>query len=170
MTISEHSTPEDYGAKLTSLRLDFRVSPGLLLACDEALRMIGTCGLTSSGSSVSALPGWSSWRTYSDKRCTSRGPISKRLAFRSVVRPSSPPRWVQHIGAGDGFFWLATLTLKGNYNRKGSSLTSGDGLATQIGGRLNPRWLEWYMGFPVGWLASDVPTSEHWATPPIPEW
>jgi hypothetical protein len=35
--------------------------------------------------------------------------------------------------------------------RKGSSPTSGDGLATQVGGKLNPTWVEWLMGFPLGW-------------------
>lgn len=46
---------------------------------------------------------------------------------------------------------LPTPTRCGNYNRKGASPTSGDGLATAVGGRLNPTWCEWYMGFPLGW-------------------
>ncbi len=46
----------------------------------------------------------------------------------------------------------ATMTVKGNYNRAGSSPRAGDGLATRIGaGPLNPQWLEWLMGFPDGW-------------------
>jgi hypothetical protein len=76
-----------------------------------------------------------------------------------------------------------TPTVCGNYNRKGASPTSGDGLATavlkcatptardwrsgkasqatmernsrplseQIGGSLNPTWVEWLMGWPLGW-------------------
>jgi len=76
-----------------------------------------------------------------------------------------------------------TPTVCGNYNRKGLSKTSGDGLATavtkfqtpvarmwkdngqspselnrnsdtlatQAGGSLNPNWVEWLMGWPVGW-------------------
>lgn len=79
-----------------------------------------------------------------------------------------------------------TPTVCGNYNRKGASKTSGDGLATsvfatltrrdyrsgkfsleakakrdkhsrgtplneQIGGLLNPMWVEWLMGWPLGW-------------------
>ena len=74
-----------------------------------------------------------------------------------------------------------TPTVSGNYNRKGASKTSGDGLATAVkmwptptahnskegvypaeylrntptpaavaGGRLNPTWVEWLMGFPAG--------------------
>lgn len=51
----------------------------------------------------------------------------------------------------------ATPTVHGNYNRKGASKNSGDGLATQVaatepaGGPLNPTWVEWLMGWPLGW-------------------
>jgi hypothetical protein len=75
-----------------------------------------------------------------------------------------------------------TPTVCGNYNRKGASPTSGDGLATavnkwptptahnaketnapsealrntptlasQAGGQLNPTWVEWLMGWRLGW-------------------
>lgn len=74
-----------------------------------------------------------------------------------------------------------TPTVNGNHNRKGASAKSGDGLATavlatpqardfrtgstarwenpersrnlndQIGGKLNPTWVEWLMGWPLGW-------------------
>jgi len=79
-----------------------------------------------------------------------------------------------------------TPTVCGNYNRKGASPTSGDGLATavkkwptpiahagsnrrtkptpaqeagkagmqlagMVGGSLNPTWVEWLMGWPLGW-------------------
>jgi hypothetical protein len=75
-----------------------------------------------------------------------------------------------------------TPTVCGNYNRKGASPTSGDGLATavnkwptptahnaketnapsealrneptlasRVGGSLNPTWVEWLMGWPLGW-------------------
>ena len=45
----------------------------------------------------------------------------------------------------------ATPTVHGNYNRAGVSAKSGDGLATQAGGSLNPTWVEWLMGWPLGW-------------------
>lgn len=50
---------------------------------------------------------------------------------------------------------LPTPTIKGNYNRKGASPTSGDGLATVADGPLNPLFLEWLMGFPAGWTESE---------------
>jgi hypothetical protein len=98
-----------------------------------------------------------------------------------------------------------TPTVCGNYNRKGASATSGDGLATAVrmfrapnatdgakwsnqtqaereakgqqvrlghqigaGGSLNPTWVEWLMGWPLGWtdlkpLATDKSLS---AQPP----
>lgn len=49
--------------------------------------------------------------------------------------------------------WLPTMTINGNYNRKGSSPASGDGLATVLGGPPNPTWIEWFMGFPMAWSA-----------------
>ena len=84
-----------------------------------------------------------------------------------------------------------TPTRKGNYNKKGLSAKSGDGLATRWptpkaspsgpdyaranrpksggddlvtsvartdGGPLNPTWVEWLMGFPLGWTS--LPDSE----------
>ena len=53
-------------------------------------------------------------------------------------------------GLGVVAHW-ATPTVCGNYNRKGLSKTSGDGLATQAGGKLNPTWVAWLMGWPLGW-------------------
>jgi len=76
---------------------------------------------------------------------------------------------------------LPTLTVHGNYNRKGASPNSGDGLwtalrtlpardakgpapkhtkggrdlASDIGGHLNPEWCLYFMGFPAGWLEVD---------------
>lgn len=91
------------------------------------------------------------------------------------------------LGAMARFDLWPTPTVKGNYNRKGLSKKSGDGLATavlkfatpcardfrfpgrsrlertggkqgeplpqQVGGPLNPEWVEWLMGWPIGWTA-----------------
>ncbi|MEL7371566.1 MAG: hypothetical protein AAFN74_21770 [Myxococcota bacterium] len=62
---------------------------------------------------------------------------------------------------------LPTLTVCGNYNRAGASEKSGDGLATVLGtGQLSPPWIEWFMGFPVGWCdLGDAPSKKLWETP-----
>ena len=97
---------------------------------------------------------------------------TKAVHMRSNGRP---PR--SYLGP----MW-PTPTVCGNYNRKGASKTSGDGLATavrqwptahnaketnapsesgrntptlaaQAGGSLNPEWVEWLMGWPIGHTA-----------------
>jgi len=71
-----------------------------------------------------------------------------------------------HISAIDGSALLPTLTVCGNYNRKGASATSGDGLITRLkmllaqnlepaarrGLKLNPVWAAWFMGWPMMWF------------------
>lgn len=39
----------------------------------------------------------------------------------------------------------------------------GDQLPNAVGGQLNPTWVEWLMGFPVGWTDSEL-----WVTPLFP--
>jgi hypothetical protein len=60
-----------------------------------------------------------------------------------------------HGAKGTASVMWPTPTVCGNYNRKGSSATSGDGLAIAVGltpgGSLNPTWVEWLMGWPLGW-------------------
>jgi len=73
-----------------------------------------------------------------------------------------------------------TPTVCGNYNRKGASKTSGDGLATAvwkkggangktaitITGSLNPNWVEWLMGYPTGWtVLEDLETPSYRRSP-----
>ena len=61
---------------------------------------------------------------------------------------------------------IPTPTVKGNYNRAGSSPAAGDGLATAMGGTLNPRFVEAIMGFPIGWCDMPAPAKKgHSATP-----
>lgn len=46
----------------------------------------------------------------------------------------------------------ATPTVKGNYARpRPSNPKEGAGLATQVGGQLNVAWVEWLLGWPIGW-------------------
>jgi len=60
-----------------------------------------------------------------------------------------------HTAGNDAGFsvMFPTPTVNGNNNRKGLSKTSGDGLATRVGGMLNPAWVEWLMGLPIDWTA-----------------
>lgn len=59
---------------------------------------------------------------------------------------------------------LPTTTTKGNYNKAGLSSRSGDGLLTALSrlGATEPtrEFLCWFMGFPSGWLISDLPETQ----------
>ncbi len=54
---------------------------------------------------------------------------------------------------------LPTPTVKGNYANADRGTAEGDGLATALHrlgmvGPLNPQFVEWLMGFPIGWSES----------------
>jgi hypothetical protein len=78
----------------------------------------------------------------------------------SVGRSGAPRALDGGSGARRKLKRLATPTVSGNYNRRGSSETSGDDLMTQLiaelGGKLTGkvslrRFVEWMMGFPQDW-------------------
>lgn len=105
---------------------------------------------------------------------------AKNCENPSQARRHCPPLTSIVSGLGE---YIPTPTVKGNYNRKGLSQKSGDGLATfvakyptplarcaispsnnpnrqgsldlqtTVGGKLNPRWVEWLMGWPIGWAS-----------------
>lgn len=87
--------------------------------------------------------------------------LRKRIFILAVANGNRSPFHVQSGGAQRGELTrIPTLTVCGNGNRKGSSETSADGLGTWAGGPLNPRWLDWFMGYPIGWTQND-----HWEMP-----
>lgn len=162
------------------------------------------------GASDECLETWPRWGLMVDGACYPQKPL-------------------EHGTCESGYGLLPTLTVTGNYNRKGASQKSGDGLATvvarlptlratdgerggrgdllavvkgrpnkhcrlptltandckpagraevmeyrqenrrttvqrlrsavtepeQLGGTLNPDWCEWFMGWPIGWTASE---------------
>ena len=151
------------------------------------------CGATWRGSLARFDPSTFSWRTAQPS-------LLEDLGESSVIWPRSGmtagglcwalPMLGRRIkGTGSGLW--PTITVCGNYNRKGASATSGDGLITALrtwptpirrdsrtvrggarmknsigseplitqvaeserrtDGRLNPMWVEWLMGWPLGW-------------------
>ena len=134
---------------------------------------------------------WPRWGLMRDGVCWEQmKPPSRLIAerSRSATRGIESGSWVADRAP--------TPTVCGNYNRKGASPTSGDGLATwvrqrlptprchdakvmgpselnrnsvrlaamvkwpkesqQPGGPLNPEWVEWLMGWPIGWTALEA--------------
>jgi len=122
---------------------------------------------------------------------TSVPPTNSETVFGSLLPTLTASEYGSNMGGGAGRTGkkrpslrclLPTLTVKGNYNKRGLSKASGDGLATAIaslptlrasdaeksghltasaeshgdlrlGGPLSPTWCEWFMGFPLGWTA-----------------
>jgi len=112
---------------------------------------------------------------------------------------SGRPALGKQVQLVDAVKW-PTPTVCGNYNRKGASPTSGDGLATavlkcatptardwrsgkasqatmernsrplseQIGGSLNPTWVEWLMGWPLGWTDLKPLATDRFRCAPLP--
>lgn len=92
------------------------------------------------------------------------------MMLDGALYPQQTPARLIKGGAGGAL--LPTPTVCGNYNRKGASRNSGDGLATAVmriptptvnpsknsptpsqmrRNSLNPEWVEWLMGWPPGW-------------------
>lgn len=103
--------------------------------------------------------------------------FNKSASEGATLRPS--------LGAMARFNLWPTPSVCGNYNKKGASKNSGTGLSTavkmwatprvfmhkdstkdrgrsnlgeQVGGQLNPTWVEWLMGWPLEW--TDLKPSE----------
>ena len=80
-------------------------------------------------------------RTYDQEEL--RGLVWARISGRTV-----------RLSSGK----TVTVTVKGNYNKKGLSIRSGDGLITALrnAGFSTPttQFVCWYMGFPSDWLSS----------------
>ena len=151
----------------------------------ESTEPVAACGATWRGSLARFDPATSSWRTVQPSLLEDLGessvtwPRSGMTAAGQCWELPTLGRRINETGSG---LW-PTPTVCGNYNRKGLSKTSGDGLATavlkcatptardwksgkasqatmernsrplseQIGGSLNPAWVEWLMGWPLGW-------------------
>jgi DNA (cytosine-5)-methyltransferase 1 len=128
------------------------------------------------------------WPTPCAQEASGGGSAKEALkALNRVKRPSGAHRTL-HLR--DAVMLWPTPTVSGNYNRKGASQNSGDGLATMVRmfptatataykgwsknhnrantddrldytiereahqsgatGQLNPNWVEWLMGWPIG--------------------
>ena len=134
---------------------------------------------------------WPRWGTMHNGECSEQSmPAHLTSAKESGLWPTPVADGDRTTNYAQGVTSLGfaarnwpTPTVCGNYNRKGASKSSGDGLASavkmvatptardwrsgkasqathdknsrplseQIGGSLNPTWVEWLMGWPLGW-------------------
>jgi hypothetical protein len=135
----------------TSVRLD--VVPGFSASAADY-------GLSSPVSFANYDPATCSWRTSQGSLFGGSETFSEtwpmtgttRSGTASRLRPSVPRIYERASG-----FWPTPVASESK--RTTPYAQGGHSLAFTLGGMPNPRWLEWLMGFPVGW------TSVPWATP-----
>lgn len=216
------SRPSRFGMTFSPLTDDLGVE--VLTWCQAASRARTSASLArgqeSAASDPECGPTWRGWLAkYDPDSC------SWRTAQQSLVEDSAEcletfPRWGMTRG---GLLWeqptlglstseiasglWPTPTVSGNYNRKGASKSSGDGLATavkkwptptavtdsggaalckwggsrsreklrtmvtpeELNGALNPTWVEWLMGWPLGWTdLRPLGTDKYPSAPPQP--
>jgi DNA (cytosine-5)-methyltransferase 1 len=85
------------------------------------------------------------WPTPTASDWKGRGPNSKQQGLSEVVKYPTPT-YGKLAGGTGGFNQIEDLYLTGQVTlEKKKAMQAGNG------GRLNPTWVEWLMGFPTGW-------------------
>lgn len=143
---SEHTTSsESFSEWATALRAHCGQRRKLALPTDE------------SGCS-SLLPTPSACSYGSNKGGAAGRTGKERHSLESMARKALWPTPTATLGTNGGAVTPAKAREGGTLIEALSARTtwptpSGDGLATQVGGQLNPTWVEWLMGWPLGWTA-----------------
>lgn len=141
---------------LTSLPPASPVSHFQLPERDEAIRMNETCGLPQSSAFAWYDLNSSCWRTFQVSLFTNMcdeftgtwpkaGIVLNGVAYRRQ-------KWEQTIAEIGGGLWPTPQSRdwKGK-SQRGNHGNETDCLPNAVGGQLNPTWIDWLMGFPLGW-------------------
>ena len=139
--MSTHSsvkgTPMRIRAWLESSVLASHVNPSVSQVRRQRRTIPETAGLKHSTLFAELDQGTACWRMLEDSYRGSTGTLkrySKTWPRAGTMRDGKLyqlPRWEHRISETDSGLW-PTPTVHGNYNRKGASKTSGDGLATAV--------------------------------------
>ena len=138
---------------ISSVR-DSLASPSASQESEEQIQTSETYGLTSFALLEKSNPDSVFWKT-------SQGCLPNLMATLGRYSGSWPragmmlagvcyrqPKWerrTREIGCG---LWPTLLTRDARGNFRSCQMRS---LARALGGSPNPRWLEWFMGWPIGW-------------------
>jgi hypothetical protein len=116
-----------------------------------------------------------SWRMFGDTYLWGESPLLENLPVSGMTRNGDlyqRPAWELRICANESLLWPTptavvrpkaklgrwptpvasdawTDGLKSSQQKEGSRHSMN--LPSAIGGKLNPMWVEWLMGFPTGW-------------------
>lgn len=146
-----HSTGKRGVARWISLLPDSRANLSRLLDNGKLRPTIGICGLKLSELFAKLDHRSSSWKTSEDysqdltdisRRFSKSWPSAGMMLDGECFRR---PKWERRIGEIDSGY-LPTPTVHGNYNRKGASKTSGDGLETAVKRWPTPTARDWREG------------------------
>jgi DNA (cytosine-5)-methyltransferase 1 len=85
------------------------------------------------------------WPTPTASDWKGRGPNSKQQGLSEVVKYPTPT-YGKLAGGTGGFNQIEELYSTGQV-----TLEEKKAMQAGNGGRLNPTWVEWLMGFPTGW-------------------
>lgn len=98
-------------------------------------------------------------RSFSLKMCRGLGPVdvnewSKNwphsgMTVGGVLYPLS--RWVLRSRASVGFLWPRLKASDASRGWRSVNKRGNPTLPSTIGGHPNPTWIEWLMGYPIGW-------------------
>lgn len=87
---------------------------------------------------------WSHLIPTPDKYCGKRGPTKKYDRTSKIQSERSINSFAKHFPTPQARDW------KGK-SQRASSGNKTDCLPNAVGGQLNPYWVEWLMGWPIGW-------------------
>lgn len=149
------------GLWISSLR-DSRANRSARL--HEGEGSLPTCGESVGESSWSASLKSSFLRTLLARRdaCAECAKTSKQWATM-LLRSSAPmpPAWVPRSGDGD-YSFLPRPTAAMNQWSPSMMKHRGSRVLVQVGGKRDRRWIEWVMGFPIGWTMNE-PLGTEWS-------
>ena len=188
------SGPPRFGTQLTLFAGDSPVNPSVSLAREKPKTMRGGCGPSSPEFLASFDP--DTWLLKTSQACVVEGweTFSETLPRSGMMRTGRVyrlPTLVPHTDENVFGYWPTPRTtgLDGGSNSRNaakkrgmwptptgqdSSNNAGPSqyrrnslpLNAVIGGQLNPTWVEWLMGFPLGW--TDLSVSETQSFPNVP--
>ena len=110
-------------------------------------------------------------RTFNWTPCENPGETFEGWATESRQLSASLRQMLEHrISASGGGCWprLPTPTADDTGHRKGKYAQGGTALSCQAGGKLSPLWVEWLMGWPVGWTDLNPLATDKCQWPQLP--
>jgi hypothetical protein len=172
--MSEHSsvkgTPQHIRDWLMSLAEDSPANHSVSPVSARERETSAICGLPPSGASAWYDQDTASWRTYQDSLLAGISGESWATWPRAGMTQDGVfyprLRWERRISAiGSGLLPTPTGQMaRPDMNRQNRPNSGADDLGSLVkkldGGMLNPRWVEWLMDMPEGWL-SCAPLAMH---------